>query len=196
MGRKSNSEIIFYPENPFLGTLTVPTKSRTVNIGLNPDNVLVSTETGEVRSTFIGIRKEVDTEEYVKIYTSCIEKYLDLSKAGQKAFHILLKTLQKTAINKDIVSLADNIRVDCCKSEDLQVSKSTFSRGKDELLEKQIIAHCSLGSNLYYINPAVVFNGNRLVIVNEFIAKKNEELRTIPLNAPNLFPFPKESNPE
>lgn len=51
------------------------------------------------------------------------------------------------------------------------MSESIFYRGIKELIEKRIIAKTN-EKNWYFINPAIVFNGDRARFVSEIIKKK------------------------
>lgn len=51
------------------------------------------------------------------------------------------------------------------------MSESVFYRGIKELIEKRIIAKTN-EKNWYFINPAIVFNGDRARFVSEIIKKK------------------------
>jgi len=50
-------------------------------------------------------------------------------------------------------------------------SKANVMSGLGELLEADIIAR-STESSLYFINPIVMFNGNRLTFAKSYIKKK------------------------
>lgn len=51
------------------------------------------------------------------------------------------------------------------------LSESIFYRGIKELIEKRIIAKTN-EKNWYFINPAIVFKGDRARFVSEIIKKK------------------------
>lgn len=57
------------------------------------------------------------------------------------------------------------------KIEHFILSESIFYRGIKELIEKRIIAKTN-EKNWYFINPAIVFNGDRARFVSEIIKKK------------------------
>ncbi|UNE80230.1 hypothetical protein IMY97_22775 [Pectobacterium versatile] len=57
------------------------------------------------------------------------------------------------------------------KIDHFVLSESIFYRGVKELIEKRIIAKTN-EKNWYFINPAIVFNGDRARFVSEIIKKK------------------------
>lgn len=57
------------------------------------------------------------------------------------------------------------------KIDHFVLSESIFYRGIKELIEKRIIAKTN-EKNWYFINPAIVFNGDRARFVSEIIKKK------------------------
>ena len=59
------------------------------------------------------------------------------------------------------------------KTLDFELSAPIFYRGIKELVEKKIIAK-SVDKIVFYINPAVFFNGDRARFVTEVIKKKEE----------------------
>ncbi|EFU43972.1 hypothetical protein HMPREF9539_05537, partial [Escherichia coli MS 110-3] len=59
------------------------------------------------------------------------------------------------------------------KTLDFELSSPIFYRGIKELIEKKIIAK-SVDKIVFYINPAIFFNGDRARFVTEVIKKKEE----------------------
>ena len=59
------------------------------------------------------------------------------------------------------------------KTLDFELSAPIFYRGIKELVEKKIIAK-SVDKIVFYINPAIFFNGDRARFVTEVIKKKEE----------------------
>ena len=56
------------------------------------------------------------------------------------------------------------------KEYGLKLSRPTFFRGVNECIEHKIIAP-SYASNFYFVNPAYIYNGNRVTRIHEFILK-------------------------
>ncbi|HGS5998624.1 TPA: hypothetical protein ACMELR_005193, partial [Klebsiella pneumoniae] len=115
--------------------------------------------------------QEVDKEEFIKLYTSQIKAYFDLTKTAYKVFFIFLRIYQD-AIGKDHFYLSCKKAMSLAEKIDhFILSESIFYRGIKELIEKRIIAKTN-EKNWYFINPAIVFNGDRARFVSEIIKKK------------------------
>ena len=54
------------------------------------------------------------------------------------------------------------------------ISKAVYYRGLKELLEKKMIAK-SVKRYIFYINPAIIFNGDRARFVKEIKIKEEEK---------------------
>lgn len=106
--------------------------------------------------------RKVDETEFIKIFTGNIDLIHQLSLSGRKVLDLLMVVLQKTAIKKDRVYLSDTVRKEVLDEIPMDISRATLHRGIRDLVDKKIIAR-SLNTNVYFINPHVIFNGNRLV---------------------------------
>ena len=166
--RKTTS-IIRYKTNPFLDEMDINTRKKQVRVralGKAGDTSILNHETGEVSGTQLVTFKKVDDEEFVKLFAKNLALTFDLTAAGNKALFILIWVVQYKAIEKDIVALDKYTHedfVDAHSSTDkpLKLSMATFSRGINELEKAKIIAK-SRKAGEYFINPAFVFNGDRI----------------------------------
>lgn len=158
---------IEYKENPFTQSLTVKTRSKTVTIQasdrMNTEYAIVNQDTHEVKSTHIATYKQVDDDQFVKLFTQNIAMIFDLSQAGRKTLDMIMHVMQRTAISKDEVYIDDNVRADFTEMFSLKLSKTTMYRGIAALEDANIIAK-SVKTNIYFLNPNIVFNGDRLVL--------------------------------
>lgn len=166
--KKRGSRTI-YEVSPFVPNVTVRTKKVTNKRG---DMMLVSSDTGEITAPIAGFweAKEVDDEKFVKLFVNGVKALAELSPAGTKAFSVLYEALQAT-IGHDRVYVSFH-SVDQNKTK---MSRATFTRGFTELVEKDFIAPC-MDMNWYFINPAFVWNGDRLAFVQEY-RRKNAKQR-------------------
>lgn len=154
---------IRYETNPFIEGMVVPIGTKNVRLShLGKDNnVLVNDSTGEIRGTHVTTYKKVDAEKFVKIFTNNIAMTFDLKAAGIKGFNVLLFAVQSQSINKDRVTLDKYLLDDFLKENDVKLSFATFMRGLKELEQAQIIAKHKKRSD-YFINPNLVFSGDRI----------------------------------
>jgi hypothetical protein len=179
--------IVRYKTNPFLEGMIVPVKGKQVKLSKmgNEDNVVVNQSTGESYGTHLTTYKQVDGEQFVKLFTANIGLTFDLSSAGIKAFNVLLWVVQHSAITKDEVDFDAFILEDFLKNYEgkkpIKLSLATFKRGINELERAQILAK-TIRQGRYFINPNFVFNGDRVAFTTLIERKKTkEEQQELPL---------------
>ena len=176
--KKENDKLTEYKMNPFVfeKELKIETKTRNLTVGRNTELVRKDEkdDSEESESYFTNIiqQKEVDKEVFIKLFTSQIKVYFDLTKTAYKIFLIILSLYQKE-IGKDYVLLTCKKAQNIAKTLDFELSSPIFYRGIKELIEKKIIAK-SVDKIVFYINPAIFFNGDRARFVTEVIKKKEE----------------------
>jgi hypothetical protein len=86
-----------------------------------------------------------------------------------------MQTLQKTP-NAEGVYLSWFRADEYFSEEDVNMSRASFHRAMKELLQKEFIAE-SLDPNMFWFNPNLFFNGNRMTFVNEYRKIKNAKER-------------------
>jgi hypothetical protein len=167
--------------NPFLEQMIVPVGKRKVSLSrLGKDNnILMNQGTGEVLGTHITTFKNVDSEQFIKLFTSNIAMAFDLTSAGIKVFSLLVwlvqhKALAKDEIDLDIYSLNEFVDAHADRKPALKLSATTFKRGINELEHAQVVAK-TLRAGRYFINPNFVFNGDRLAFTTVIEKKKPSE---------------------
>ena len=169
----STNEIIMkgvteYPRhksNPYVSNLVIPSRNKTIAIS-NKQLNLFDPKTGEVEENnigFMGLRKRVDTEEFVKIFKGQIQALFELSNRAIKVFGYFMEA---TRISSDTVIFD----LDECKEYTGYKSKNSIILAVSELLEKEFLARTS-NHYKYYINPAKFFNGDRMVLFQDVVKK-------------------------
>lgn len=164
-----------FEKNPFLTfTITANKKKMTVSKG---SVITGTTETGEdvEVETTIAQSRLVDEESFVKVFTSQVSAIFDLSSSGIKLFTLLLIEAQK-GIGGDMVFLTPSIVAKLAKGSNKAISGSTYHRGINDLIDAKIIAAASLATGWFYINPAIIFNGDRARFVTEYHKPKKEKM--------------------
>jgi len=158
--------------NPFCFETELKIETRKKNLTVSRGTELIEKKnTGKSYFANIVHTQEVDKEEFIKLYTSQIKAYFDLTKTAYKVFFIFLRIYQD-AIGKDHFYLSCKKAMSLAEKIDhFVLSESIFYRGIKELIEKRIIAKTN-EKNWYFINPAIVFNGDRARFVSEIIKKK------------------------
>ena len=155
-------------ENPFIGELLIPTKRGTVAISRTKDKGLIDTVTGEIDdSLFIAIKKEIDREEFIKIFHSQLKILFDLSKSSLKTLSYFMS----------VSGFSDELDFDLqdCMTYTGYSSKETIFNSIAELLDKEIIAR---GKNpyKYYANPKIFYKGDRIVLLTDYRVKRKKQL--------------------
>lgn len=184
-----------YKENPFLQhTAEISTVGWKPQYA-NPDGgiAVLSEATGKITGAAVVFRKEVEQSEFIKVYAEGIGAILNLKVAGKKVFTLIYRQLfGKDGIGKTRVILDWNSLPD---EDQKRISRPTLNRGIKQCLENEIIARTMI-PGLFFINPAFIFNGNRLNIVRQFIIKdqnkKTQNQKTIEPENEIYLPDPDE----
>jgi len=131
---------------------------------------MVAPGTGEVVASgaFAFVEeKEVDAQEFVKVYLDGIRQYGQLSKAGALLFEFVYREMSgRNGKDKDTVTLNYPL-AQIWKPE---LARATFFRGMKELLEKGFLFR-SMGADNYFVNVRFMFNGDRMVVVKSYRRK-------------------------
>jgi hypothetical protein len=157
-----------FAENPFMRGSVTKIKGRKKHYDvLGRPAIAIDQKTGEVLG---GVEHKVvrvvDDSQFVKVFSDGIAGIYDLSKPGTRVFRYLFDVVQEHPnVDKLYLYFMDALE------EPWTIPKSVFFRGMAELLEKNFIAR-SQNPNMFYLNPAMIWNGNRFSFVQEFIKTK------------------------
>lgn len=162
-----------YETNPFLETAYIATTNRKLYHHTNGFDI-VNTASGEVLEDNVTFTTNhpVDAETFVKVYTKAIAQHADLGAPGRKIFTILFKELSRNH-STDKLQLAYKLMTEIDRA---QISRATFKRGIQELIEKRFIARRT-AAGAYWLNPEYMYNGNRLTLVENYFVQKTEQQR-------------------
>lgn len=163
-----------YADNPFLEAFSIKAgpKSVTFATGLTA----IDNEGEKVGAAAISTFTTVDREEFIKIYVRNINSLFSLSSAAQKVFATLILAIQREAIGIAHVYFSYQKAVDCCKELKIEpYSKPTYTRGMSDLVKSNFIADNKEGPCWYWINPNVVFNGDRVSFIENYKIRRKEE---------------------
>lgn len=166
--KKTLSDYPRHDVSPFFkGLYQIKTRNKTVAIGRKQLG-LFSTDTNEVLedTAFVGIRKIVDRGEFIKIYKGTLFSILQVSKKAQAVFAYLLEAMK---MNEHTIYFDAQ---ECMEQTKYKSTRSVWE-GLAELLEKDFIARSSK-THIYYINPEMAFNGDRLFQFHEWIKRDSE----------------------
>ena len=216
-GTRRGSDIPTYTENPFLRQL-VEMRTRAKRVTVSSGKAILDAKTGEVEDVAEIVQvKQVDSEEFVKIYTAQLKVFFDLTPPALKLLRFVLAQVQRRVENDVIIMnaalVADHFAREAAaeaakpapqhddqpgvsratqfkskskvKDVPATLSRSSYYRAVGELLEKNFLAACAHSTDLYYINPTMFWNGDRVRFVKEYV-KKREKAKVDP-NQLTLF---------
>lgn len=163
---RRKGKLPIYKENPYWQPYEVQIGKKMVRIA---GGMYVSNEGEKITQSAIHQIKEVDEEEFIKLYTKNIKAFFDIKPSTQKVLMAILEALQK-APNADSILLPWFRVEEYSLKNDLKISHVSFHRAMNELLEKGFIAEAE-EPNKYWINPHLFFNGNRMIFVHEYRKK-------------------------
>lgn len=175
-------------ENPFLNqalecidkNIVKKYKSST-NTDQKASLLAIDPNTSEVLGFTRFIRQiEVDEEKFAKLYLSNFAAFFDLSQAAIRVFGYILTCLKPK--NDMVIFILEH-----CLKYTKYTSKATIYKALAELIKAEIIAR-GPADNLIYINPLIVFNGDRVTFAKTFVRKKKKtESKKIDNRQLNLF---------
>lgn len=159
-----------YPENPFWDKTEIKIGSKKISVAGGRH---VSNEGETVSHSGVHVIREVDETEFVKVYTKNVKAIFDLKPSSQRILQFLMVELQKT-INADAIYLAWIGVEEYFSENDVKMSRASFFNGLKELLNKGFLAE-STKPNMFWFNPNLFFNGNRMTFVHEYRKKPNKD---------------------
>lgn len=168
-----------HQENPFTEDIDITLTNKKITIspmGMD-NNVLINQSTDEVHGTHVVARKRVDSGKFLKVFADYMQETFELSQSGNKALRVLMWAMQEKSVNKNIVTLDQYALIDFLKAHEdhkFDLSPPTFKRGIAQLEHADIIAK-SLRRGDYYINPQVIFNGDRVAFTTVIERKEKTE---------------------
>lgn len=160
-----------YKKNPFVDDQLITQLSGMKNVFYTQTtrNAIVDMETGETTPAQLQIVKKVQTdkENFVKVFTTHLKAFFELSAVAFKLLQYVLDTVQNEAIHEDKIYLSLNLAQEFYQNQGSQISKASYYRGMKELVEKLFIAE-AIDTNIYFINPKLFFNGDRVEFLTKF----------------------------
>lgn len=121
--------------------------------------------TGEVFQTSFIRRIEVDEDQFTKIYLAEFSAaFFDLSQSAIRVFGYIMNCMKP---KRDMIVFD---RKKCMEYTKYKSEKAIY-KGLAELVAAEIIAR-GPADNLWFINPLIVFNGDRASYTREIIKKK------------------------
>lgn len=161
--------------NPFMEQVIEEVEKHVIkkyksNTGSDKRGIVVAcdTDTGEVFKTSFIRQMEVDEQQFAKLYLSNFPAFFDLSTAAIRVFGYIL-TCMKPKNDMILFFLEECLKYTKYKS------KESVYKGLAELVKAEIIAR-GPADNLWFINPLVFFNGDRIAFTKIYVKKKSKEI--------------------
>lgn len=170
------TEAPIYNQNPFIDNMVVELrikrKTQMIKSADDDTSVMLITNDGENVGHSAFMRQiQVDEDKFAKIYISQLGTLWNLQKTSMRVLTYILSIIRP---NDDRIYFDMK---ECLKYCNYKESKSVFT-GLLGLVKSKIIAR-SNKSYLYYINPAIVFNGSRVSFMTTYVKKAKDELGDI-----------------
>lgn len=115
----------------------------------------------------IALTQKVDHEEFTKIFRESVGYILRLSRTAQSVIYYIIENLPK---DKGYVIIDNATVMEQCNFK----TRKSVRDAVVELLEKNIITRTTVPKK-YWVNPLIMFNGNRITYANEYILDEADE---------------------
>lgn len=156
-------------ENPFLNDTVqhIEKGEKTLLFGQKNPDLIIDSDSHVKGHSLFARKVTVDKAKFMKVFMSGLSNWFDLSKAGIKVFAYVANQVEP---NRDTFIFD----LENCKKFTGYAGKNSVFSGLAELVDNHFIAR---GPNpfVYYINPTVFFNGDRLTFVEQYELEKKEE---------------------
>ena len=176
--KKINLRALEYsPNRNPLAEFSIDVKKRRVKTSSAKN--FVDPDTGELASVAaVYTFEERDDKEFVKVFAEGVKLAFSLSGTAHKVFQVVLQVYQETPMKDGYVDAIYLAWFDGGLSgRNVGMSDRTFHNGLKELLQKGFLHPKS--PNLYWVNPALFFKGDRVRFIKEYRRRPQEEHQSI-----------------
>jgi hypothetical protein len=171
-----------YDENPFVdGSFRVPTK-QTSELLETSGPLTVSDGSETINVAQIRQRKLVDAERFVKVYVAHLHAFFDLKPGTIRVLTVVMECMtEQQFIGSGRFYLNYNTCSKFFESFGAKpVSKPTFYSALNEMIANGMVAP-STDPNLFFVNPAIFFTGDRIRFVTELRRKRTSRHEALEL---------------
>ena len=131
-------------------------------------SLVIDPDSGEIVGQTTFMRQiEVDEDKFTKLYLTQFQVFFDLTTAGIRVFGYVMTCMKP---KNDMIYFD---RDECMEYTKYKSVESVY-RGLTELLMAGIIARAK-NDNFYFINPLIIWNGDRARFVTEYVKKSKKK---------------------
>jgi hypothetical protein len=131
----------------------------------------IDPNTGEVLGHTMFIRQvEIDEEKFAKVYLSQFEAFWELNKPAIRVFGYIMSKMRPKSDKVEF-------RLSECLNHTKYKSPKQIYDGLSALVRADIIAR-GYNEYVYFINPLVAFNGDRVSYIKTYVKRKKEATST------------------
>ena len=171
-----------HAQNPFIDDQLITQLSGTKNVFYTQTtrNAIVDMATQEATPATLQVVKKIraDKENFVKLYTTHLKAFFELTTTAYKVLQYVLHTVQTESINEDKVYLSISKSKKFFDEQGSSISPASYYRAMKDLVEKLFLAE-SEEAYIYFINPQLFFNGDRIEFITKFYLKSESDVKTI-----------------
>jgi hypothetical protein len=175
--------------NPFLekdgSIIKVPQKHKRMTYKTSEDDTIIVSKEGEIKGeTGTVFIKEtlVDNSQFIKVFANNLKQFFKLNSSAIKVLVYLFHSLK---VNNDRIIFD----MDECKEFTGIKSGNTIFYSLAKLCQSEFIARTK-HPNMYFINPLIFFNGERIAFIQSYRKRRAKENQD---NEQNTIPFMLES---
>lgn len=176
--RRNKSKLTLHTTNPFLVQTIASANigNKQLHFAVGKDETVVNTATGALNETQAAFKltKVIDKSKFVMLYMALMNDFFKFSKSSQKLVRTILNEVSESGMQKDSIYLSLDVVKDYLKEHDETIGKTSYSKAIKDLIASSLIAE-SNRTNIWFVNPAMVFNGDRATFITELI-KENPDI--------------------
>jgi hypothetical protein len=166
---KINSNLaVRFDKNPFLAA-QAEYKTSVKRTVIKGGKAVIDVETGTYENTAEIVQThQVDAEKFVKLYTRELHLMFSLTASSMRVLQVVLKQVQEHVGQDQILlnlKIAEQYFLD---TDQKAMSKATFYRAINEMIAKGFLAPAAVSRDVFFINPNLFFNGDRVKLVKEY----------------------------
>ena len=159
-------DLDLHEANPFLAGFRPPVRNKRTSVD-GRDLAVVDMSTGVVEGAAeISRSIAVDREAFTKVFQAQIGLFFGLTAPGVKVLAAVWSEVAKKPGEHSVYLTPKSAEKSAARAGH-RLSRATYFRGRKNLIEAGFIA-ASSDPYIYWINPAIFFNGDRVKLVTEF----------------------------